>query len=77
MEQAPAEAPELAPLLTPAQVSRRLQVSINTVHRLADSGQIASYRVGRLRRFTTAAVDAYLESCTHAPDSAPIRSVSA
>lgn len=67
MESTPSLPPEGEPLLTTGEVSRRLRVSINTVHRLAEQGEIKCYRVGRLRRFTVAAVDAYLEGAEHKP----------
>lgn len=74
MEQAP-RAHGGAPLLKAREVAEWLRVSINTVHRLAETGELASHRVGRLRRFDAAAVEAYLEKVAHTSDPTPLRPV--
>jgi excisionase family DNA binding protein len=58
-------------LRTPQEVAGTLRVSVNTVHRLAERGEIASIRVGRLRRFTEEAVQAYLDRATERPPTRP------
>ncbi|MEL7167905.1 MAG: helix-turn-helix domain-containing protein [Bacteroidota bacterium] len=47
-------------LLTLRQVAERLQVSERTVERIVASGKLRPLWIERQRRFTTAAVDAYL-----------------
>jgi excisionase family DNA binding protein len=50
----------MEPLLTTFDAADRLQVSIRTVRRLMTSGKLKSLRIGRLRRITTAALEAYM-----------------
>lgn len=45
--------------LTAEEVAEMLRVSKNSVYRLAQSGELASYRVGRKLRFTLRDVEAY------------------
>ena len=45
--------------LTAEEVAKMLRVSKNSVYRLAQSGELASYRVGRKLRFTLRDVEAY------------------
>jgi len=47
-------------LLTIAQVAKHLQVSVATVRRLIDAGELRGVRVGRLWRVPKAALEAYL-----------------
>lgn len=47
-------------LLTIAQVAKHLQVSVATVRRLIDAGELRGVRVGRLWRVPKAAVGEYL-----------------
>lgn len=63
-------------LLTTGEVARYLRVSINTVHRLADSGDLPSSKVGRLRRFRPADVKAYVERADGATGPKPLRAAS-
>lgn len=46
--------------MTLKEVSRRLDVSERTIMRLAESGEILGYRVGRSWRFEQADVEAYI-----------------
>ena len=62
-----------APLLTSKEVATRFRVSINTVHRLAERGDLKGQRVGRLWRFAPEAVEAYLASATYTPEVEPIK----
>ena len=48
--------------LTADEVAEMLRVSKNSVYRLAQSGELASYRVGRKLRFTLRDVEAYTRS---------------
>lgn len=48
--------------LTAEEVAEMLRVSKNSVYRLAQSGELASYRVGRKLRFTLRNVEAYTRS---------------
>jgi excisionase family DNA binding protein len=50
----------IPPLLTVAEVSDRLQVSIRTVRRLIASEKMKALHIGRLIRVTPAAIEAYL-----------------
>lgn len=45
--------------LTAEEVAKMLRVSKNSVYRLAQSGELASYRVGRKLRFTLCDIEAY------------------
>ena len=47
-------------LLTIAQVAKHLQVSVATVRRLIDAGELRGVRVGRLWRVPKAALEEYL-----------------
>jgi excisionase family DNA binding protein len=51
---------QIQSLLTPLEAADRLQVSIRTVRRLIVSGKLKSLRIGRLRRITPAALEAYV-----------------
>ena len=51
--------------LTAEEVAEMLRVSKNSVYRLAQSGELASYRVGRKLRFTLRDVEAYTRSSMH------------
>lgn len=48
--------------LTAEEVAEMLRISKNSVYRLAQSGELASYRVGRKLRFTLRDVEAYTRS---------------
>lgn len=51
-------------LLTPSDISRRLQLSLTAVYALCDSGELPCYRIGirrSRRRITEADLAAYLE----------------
>lgn len=45
---------------TPAEVAAQLKVPIRTVYRLVRNQRLCAFRVGRLLRFTTADLVAYL-----------------
>lgn len=49
--------PAPSPWLTIDQAADRLQVSVRTVERLVERGQLAEHRVGRQRRYHVDAVD--------------------
>lgn len=49
-------------LLTPAQVADRLAVSLRMVYRLAEMGDLASVKLGRLLRFREHDVEKFVES---------------
>lgn len=51
------------PLLSIEEVAERLGVSTRYVRRLVAERRIAYLKVGRLLRFDTTAVDAWLEAC--------------
>jgi excisionase family DNA binding protein len=46
--------------LTPPQAAARLQISEKTLIKMAASGQIPSFRAGRLWRFSTAKLERWL-----------------
>ena len=73
MSQAHSIGPEVPDFLTTQEVAKRLRVSVNSVHRLAESGALPSVKVGRLRRFDPAKVAAYLEQPTPNADVSPLR----
>ncbi len=50
--------------LTAEEVAGMLRVSKNSVYRLAQSGELASYRVGRKLRFTLRDIEAYTRATT-------------
>ena len=50
--------------LTAEEVAEMLRVSKNSVYRLAQSGELASYRVGRKLRFTLRDVEEYIQKRT-------------
>lgn len=56
-------------LLTPDQVAQRLAVSRRTVYALVGSGELASVRVGRLRRVSIGQLRAYIERMSDGEDS--------
>ena len=58
------ETPErfASPLRDVATVARRLGISIKTVRRMIDRGELPVHRVGRLLRLSDADVDAYVQS---------------
>lgn len=47
-------------VLTPTQAAELLQVSEKTIFKMATSGQIPSFRAGRLWRFSTAKLERWL-----------------
>ena len=49
-------------VLTGPQVARLLKVSLRTIERLAASGSLPSFRVGRLRRYGRRGILAWAES---------------
>jgi len=48
-------------LLTPENVSKRLQVNLRTVHAWLRAGRLKGYRVGRLWRIEEKELQAFLE----------------
>ncbi len=48
-------------VLEPKEVAQLLKVSVRTVVRLAERGEIVAFKVGDLWRFHRADVDAYIE----------------
>lgn len=64
-------------MLKAREVAEWLRVSINTVHRLAETGELPSARIGRVRRFNAADVEAYLASVSQTTPPAPLRMHSA
>jgi len=48
------------PLLTLQEVSKRLNVSLITIRRLIERGQLPSLKVGKVRRVRPADLEAYL-----------------
>ena len=57
--------------LTAEEVAEMLRVSKNFVYRLARSGELASYRVGRKLRFTLRDVETYTRASLRASQGAP------
>ena len=53
--------PPVAPLMTVAEVAKRLRVSNMTVYRLVNSGQLPAVRVGRGYRIRQDDVHKYLD----------------
>ena len=51
-----------APLLDPKGLARKLAVSVRTVDDLVSKGEIIPRYVGKQRRFTPEAIDAYLRT---------------
>jgi excisionase family DNA binding protein len=51
-----------APLLTLAEVARRLNLSVKSVHRLVARRSLPCYRIGRLVRFSPGDVFRWLEA---------------
>lgn len=49
------------------EVSASLSISVRTLYRLIDDGEIAAYRIGRAIRLKEADVASYLESVRIAP----------
>jgi excisionase family DNA binding protein len=47
-------------VLTPPQAAERLQISQKTLIKMAASGEIPSFRAGRLWRFSTAKLERWL-----------------
>ena len=45
--------------MTTAEVADRLGVSLRSVYRLIDTGQLPAYKIGRLIRLRTAEVEAF------------------
>jgi excisionase family DNA binding protein len=55
------EEPRVEQLLSPAELSRRLGIGRTTTYALLRTGQIASIKVGRLRRVRPRDVEEFLE----------------
>lgn len=51
-------------VLTVDQVAEHLGISRWKVHDLIRSRELASFKIGRCRRISTAAVDVYISLCT-------------
>ena len=49
-------------VLKPKEVAQLLKVSVRTIVRLAERGEIVAFKVGDLWRFHRADVDAYIEA---------------
>lgn len=47
--------------LSTREASRQLGITVRTLYRLIDSGQVAAYKFGRVIRLSQADIDAYLE----------------
>lgn len=59
--------PAAPPLLGVSDVAARLNVSARTVERIVASGQLRPLWIEGQRRFTVAAVEAYLKACAKQP----------
>jgi len=57
---------ELPEILTPQQVSKYLQVNLETVYRLVKDGRIPAFRVGRVWRFHRIDIERYITYQYHA-----------
>jgi excisionase family DNA binding protein len=55
---------EASEWLSPRQAAQHLGVSPATIRRLADAGALAAYRLGKLRRYRRADLDACLTPIT-------------
>ena len=49
-------------ILEPKEVAQRLRVSVRTVTRLAENGELIGFRVGDRWRFQRSDVEAYIEA---------------
>ena len=59
-----------------AEASKRLGVTVRTLYRFIDDGELPAYRFGRVIRLKADEVDTFIESCRIEPgtlDSAPPR----
>lgn len=52
------------PKMLPGEVARELRISVKTVYRLVDEGELAHVRVGRLIRIPEKSVEQYIERQT-------------
>jgi len=63
----PIHHPDVPPLLSVADLSRRLNCSDRHVRRLVDSGALTPIRLGRVLRFDPVVIEAWIEAgCPHA-----------
>lgn len=59
-----------------AEASKRLGITVRTLYRFIDDGDLPAYRFGRVIRLKQVEVDSFIESCRIEPgtlDSAPSR----
>ena len=59
-----------------AEASKRLGITVRTLYRFIDDGDLPAYRFGRVIRLKQVEVDSFIESCRIEPgtlDSAPPR----
>lgn len=55
--------------LSTGEASKRLGITVRTLYRFIDEGQLPGYRFGRVIRLTEAEVDAFIEASRIAPGS--------
>ena len=68
--------PEDIVWMNSAEASKRLGVTVRTLYRFIDDGELPAYRFGRVIRLKADEVDTFIESCRIEPgtlDSAPPR----
>ena len=68
--------PEDIVWMNSAEASKRLGVTVRTLYRFIDDGNLPAYRFGRVIRLKQEEVDSFIESCRIEPgtlDSAPPR----
>jgi excisionase family DNA binding protein len=68
--------PEDIVCMNSAEASKRLGITVRTLYRFIDDGNLPAYRFGRVIRLKQAEVDTFIESCRIEPgtlDSAPPR----
>jgi excisionase family DNA binding protein len=68
--------PEDIVWMNSAEASKRLGITVRTLYRFIDDGNLPAYRFGRVIRLKQAEVDTFIESCRIEPgtlDSAPPR----
>ena len=65
------EEPHIERPLSTSQVATLLGLSTKTVIRLAESGELPSYRVGDLWKFKRSEVEAYFDSMRYKPKDEP------
>jgi PTS system nitrogen regulatory IIA component len=63
--------PEPDRLLTVKEAAAILGVRPGTVYLWAERGELPSYKIGSLRRFRLADLEAFIESCRQAPEQPP------